>query len=641
MARGGLLPLAALLAYGLAVAWAALGASLLVADDHPGQLYRLWHVVTRGPAPWAWNAGWWTGYPELQFYPPGFAYAGALLHYATLTSLSVPATYQTLLWIAYLAPGLTTFLALARVLGNGWLALPGAFVALTFSAGTASGVEGGVHIGMVGARLAWALLPLLMLALVRWTEGGGPLPRLAVPILAAIVLTHPAQLPAAVVLVLLSAHVAEPRGPRFRAAAGILAATAALTGFWTVPLLARLAHTRALAWGELTFRAAVDTFARQPLVPVLLAFAVLVVFARRDPSAPGARTEAVVARLFPAMVAVTLLDRVALEPLGIRWLPADRVVDGAWLALILAAGLGWDRLGRRLMPPAPGALIAIGLIVLLALPGTTLVLWPRAAEWPKLPATERGLRLADLWAAIRRAPEGRVLFARSGIPLVHGTAWYRLHTHLTALTPMMTGREIVNGTFTHPSPVAALVYRGDAGRAAITTLVERLDGHSLFGRPLDALDATTFNAYADRLGIGAVVVLDEDLPRLRALEDNAVFARRVATPPFVLFERSGGIAIPRETAPGRWRLPLTGEGWESARIAYYPLWEVRADRTRLPVRRGEWGDLEVQAGRATTAELVYGAALAEKLGLAVSAAGLLAWAALALRRRAIPARSCR
>jgi hypothetical protein len=636
VARGRLLPLAPLLAYGLAFAWAALGASLLVADDHPGQLYRLWHVVTRGPAPWAWNAGWWTGYPELQFYPPGFAYAGALLHYATLTSLPLPATYQTLLWIAYLAPGLTTFLVLARILGNGWLALPGAFVALTFSADTASGVEGGVHTGMVGARLAWALLPLLLLALVRWIEDGGRLPRLAAPILAAIVLTHPAQLPAAVALVLLAAHVAKPRRERFRAAAGLLAVAAALTGFWTVPLLARLEHTRALAWGELTFPATVDTFARQLLVPVLLAFTVLVVFARRDLAAPGARTEAVVARLFPVMVAVTLLDRVALEPLGIRWLPADRVVDGAWLALILAAGLGWGQLCRRLMRPALGALIAIGLAVLLALPGTTLVLWPRAAEWPKLPATERGLRLADLWAALRRAPEGRVLFARSGIPLVHGTAWYRLHTHLTALTPMLTGREIVNGTFTHPSPVAALLYRGSAGREAIMTLVERLDGQSLFGRPLDALDAATFNAYADRLGIGAVVVLDEDLPRLQALEDNPVFGRRVTLPPFAVVERSAGIAIPRQTEPGRWRLPLTGEGWESARIAYYPLWEARAGGAPLPVRRGEWGDLEVQVGRATTVELVYGAALAEKLGLAVSAAGLLACAALALRRRPSP-----
>src|SRR5256712_10643215 len=118
-------------------------------DDHPGQLYRLWHVVTRGPAPWAWNPDWWAGYPELQFYPPGFAYAGALLQRASVNALSVSAADQALVWIAYLAPGLTAFLALARLLRSGWLALPGAFVALTLSAGPTSGVEGGVHIGMI------------------------------------------------------------------------------------------------------------------------------------------------------------------------------------------------------------------------------------------------------------------------------------------------------------------------------------------------------------------------------------------------------------------------------------------------------------------------------------------------------------
>ncbi len=642
MVRGRLLPLAALLAYGLAFAWTALGASLLVADDHPGQLYRLWHVVTRGPAPWAWNSGWWTGYPELQFYPPGFAYAGALLHYATFTSLPVSATYQSLLWIAYLAPGLTTFLVLSRITGSGWAALPAAFVALTLSAGTASGVTGGVHIGMVGARLAWALLPLLLLALVRWIEGGGPPPRLAVPILAAIVLLHPAQLPAAVALVVLAAHAAAPRPARFGAALGLLAVAAGLTGFWTVPLLVRLEHTRALAWGELTLGSVVDTFARQPLVPVLLALAVLVVFARRDPATPGGRTDTVVARLFPVMVAVTLLDRVALEPLGIRWLPADRVADGAWLALILAAGLGWGRLCRGARHPAPLGLAAIGFAVLLALPGGTLVLWPRAGEWPTLEATERGLRLPDLWAALRRAPDGRVLFVRSGVPLVHGTAWYRLHTHVTALTPLTAGREIVNGTFTHPSPVAALVYRGSAGRGAITTLAERLDGQSLFGRPLDALDAPAFNAYADLLGVSAVVVFDEDLPRLGALDENPLFPTRAATPPFVVFERNGPVALPREIASGRWQLVASRSGWTSARAAYYPLWEARAGATRLPVRRGEYGDLEVRVDRAGTIELLYGAALAERLGVAVTVAGLLAWATLAVRwRPTVPsAKSC-
>src|SRR2546427_4606199 len=171
-----LAPLLLLLAYGIAFAAAALGRSLLVYDDHPGQLYRLWHVVTYGPAPWAWDPGWWAGYPEMQFYPPGFAYAGALLYTACVGAVSVGAVYQALLWLVYLAPGVTVFAVLARVLRDGWLALPGALVALTLSAGLASGIEGGVHVGMVAARLGWALLPLLPLALGRFVEGTGTFP---------------------------------------------------------------------------------------------------------------------------------------------------------------------------------------------------------------------------------------------------------------------------------------------------------------------------------------------------------------------------------------------------------------------------------------------------------------------------------
>src|SRR2546428_9913567 len=165
---------------------AALGASPLGFDDHPGQLYRLWHVATRGPARWAWNPDWWAGYPELQFYPPGLAYAGALLHWVSFTALSVPASYHALVWTAYLAPGPTTFFALERVLGSGWLALPGSFLALTLSAGTASGVEGGVHVGMVGARLARALVPLLLLVPVPRIQGDRTLPRDAAPLGAAL-----------------------------------------------------------------------------------------------------------------------------------------------------------------------------------------------------------------------------------------------------------------------------------------------------------------------------------------------------------------------------------------------------------------------------------------------------------------------
>src|SRR5215470_4509831 len=78
------LPAAALVAYAIAFATAALGHGVPAFDDHPGQLARLWHVATYGPAPWAWSPAWWAGYPELQFYPPAFAYAGVLLHRLSL-----------------------------------------------------------------------------------------------------------------------------------------------------------------------------------------------------------------------------------------------------------------------------------------------------------------------------------------------------------------------------------------------------------------------------------------------------------------------------------------------------------------------------------------------------------------------------
>ena len=647
MTRDSLFPLALLVAYGLAFGMAALGASPLGFDDHPGQLYRLWHVVTRGPAPWAWNPDWWAGYPELQFYPPGFAYAGALLQRASVNALSVSAAYQALVWIAYLAPGLTTFLALARLLRSGWLALPGAFVALTLSAGTTSGVEGGVHIGMIGARLAWALVPLLLLLLVPWIEEDRQLPSSAALLVAAILLTHPAAMPAAVTLIAVGALVRPPRGARLGSALAALGLATAMTAFWTLPLVLRLEHTRALAWGD------------PPGVGggfgASLALLALIGLAR----ARGAGRSAFVVVLFPwAMALVTLVDRFALEPLGVRWLPANRLADGAWIAFILAAALGWSgargtnghtarradaeprsRFQRR---EVLVGLAGVLLVVLFSLRPGTLTLWPRAADWPSLSSVERGLRLGDLWTALREAPPGRVLFVRSAVPLVYGapgaTEWYRPHTHVTALAPVFAGRAIVHGTFTHPSPIAALIYRGDAGPGPITRLAEQLDGRSLFGRPLESLDPETFNGYAERLGISVVVALDEDASRLRALDDNRVFAKRASPAPFLIYVRRAAVVLPRAVAPGRWTITLQADrdGWVSARTAYYPLWRARVQGEPLATRRGDLGDLEVRlsgSGSPRTVDLAYGPGTPEIAGIVVSVVGGVVWLVLSGRRR--------
>lgn len=632
-----LLPFGLLLAYGIAFGAATFGWALPAFDDHPGQLYRLWHVIVRGPAPWVWNPDWWAGYPEMQFYPPGFFYLGALVH--GILGLGRPHiswpgdTYCALLWLTYLAPGVTSFALLSRLLASGWAALPGAFLALTLSAGVASGVEGGVHIGMLPARLGWALLPLLALTVLRRLDKDGGSPWLTAPIVGAITLVHPAHVPAAVVIVALAAWAGT--GPRFRrvaVSAGALALAAGFTLFWSVPLLARLDNTRALAWGSLPGPLALIG---RPLLVVLLVLAAL---APRLARSPGERIIAIWPWAMIAVVAATAVG----ETLGMSWLPADRVADSAWLAVVLAAGFVIGRVTdvmavRMRRSVAAPALVIVGVAVVLSLPGRTLTVWSRAVDWPTLESVERGLRLDDLWNAIRDAPDGRVLFVRSSVPLVFGTQWWRPHSHVTALTPIRTalfprpGRAIINGTFTHPSPVAAFVYRGSSERGPIRGLVEKLDGDWLFGRPLATLDPALVDRWTNRLGISIIVALDEDAPRLRVFDESPAFERRAPRGPFVIFVRREPIVLPQPITPARSRLALTAApaGWVSTRVAYYPLWRAERNGTELPTRRGEAGDLEIRHdGTGGVVDLIYARGVPETLGARLSLGALMAWLVL-------------
>jgi uncharacterized membrane protein len=122
-------PLLLLLVYGSAFAYAAFGRGVPAFDDHPGQLFRLWHALDRSlpSATWTadWSPDWWGGYPELQFYPPGFALVGAAIRALLLWRPSVETVYRILCAVILLAPGVTTYALLARVIGDRWLARGG------------------------------------------------------------------------------------------------------------------------------------------------------------------------------------------------------------------------------------------------------------------------------------------------------------------------------------------------------------------------------------------------------------------------------------------------------------------------------------------------------------------------------------
>ncbi len=628
------LPPALLACYALAFAWTALGGGLLVADDHPGQLYRLHHALTIGLAPWRLNPGWWAGYAELQYYPPGFAWLGALLHYASLGTLGLAATYQILLWVVYLLPGATTYLLLRRILGSGWLALPGAVLALTLSAGSRSGVEEGLRWGLVSARLAWGLLPLLGLALLRWVEGA-PRPSLwAAPLLAAIIVTHPAHAPAALVLLLLAAWQGPaPRAARWRQSALVVALALGLSAVWLLPLLAHLKMALPLAWGDTSPGLLPRLVSQQPALLLLVgAHGLAASRAAWSGWRPGVSTWLL--SLAPVMFVILVLDAFLAPPLGILWIPADRLADSFLLALVLGAATGLNQLPTH--REALYWIIAPLALVALLGPGSgesLLLLWPKPGEWPKYGEVGRGLRLDDLWATLRQAPPGRILFIRSSLPLAYRPEWWRPHSHITALTPLETGRAILNGTFTHPSPIAGLFYTGSAANRPITLLVERRDGVTLFGRPLEGLRPEEFNRLAETLKISAVVALDEDEGRIGFLSENPAFTQRPVIGLFKVFTAREPRPLAEPSGPQAWRISLASHagGWLNSGMAWSPLWRAYAAGKPLAVRRDDFGILEVQApaGAPVAITLEHRPGAAEIGGLALSfAAGitlLVAW----------------
>ncbi|HWC05429.1 MAG TPA: hypothetical protein VHF87_21960 [Methylomirabilota bacterium] len=631
-------PLLLLLLYGGAFVYAAFGRGVPAFDDHPGQLFRLWHALTRSlpSVTWTsdWNPDWWGGYPELQFYPPGFALLGAALRAALLWQPSIETVYRLLCGVVFLAPGVTTYVLLARVVGDRWLALPPAFLALALSADLRGGVEAGLRWGMLTTRLGFAWLPLLALALRPWVEGGR-LPRWAPPLAALAVLSHPSTLPSVVALLGLATALSLLARPDRRTAGQAVATSGfavVLTVFWSLPLVVRRAWVVPLAWGDLSLGLPGDLARR----PVLLALGMAALSAWVAVGLRRRGFDALLAAL-PLVLTGLFVGDVWLFPRGWSTVEPARLLDGVVQASVWAAGLGAGAIVERLVParadPRGRPLVALVVIALAAiLPDRgarppTLTVWPAADGWPTLEEVTQRHHLDRLWGALRGGTD-RVLFLTSSLRLDGDPAWYAPHSHVTSLAPLRAGREIVHGTFTHPSPVAARFYTGQAvPPARLLTLTERLDRHRLLGEPWERLSVPIFDRFARRLRIGTVVVPTGDVARARFLGPEYVPRGEAAG--FTLFERRDR-PWPRveRITWRRYRVLVspTGGVWIPSGIPAYPLWQVKSAAGRLETRVDDWGFLEFRVPvDLFEAELVYAEGWLEWSALALFAAGAGGW----------------
>lgn len=668
-------------AWGIARAY--LHPSLLIWGDHPGQFMRMWYPLAQSLPRHAWvvdwNPTWYAGYPELQFYPPGAALLGLLLHLLTLGLLPPEQVYNLIPALAFVLPLFTCFVFLRAALAplGRWpsrlAGIAAGLLAVSFTP-MWGGIDA-VVIGLLGERLAFGMAPLALLAGWKIIErpSRGRLAAAALA-LAALLLLHPFHVPAVVLAVGLYAGVRS----RMRAvqrvvspaalglwAGGWLLLTAGLAAWWLLPLILRYTP-----YAASLVRARPDQvvswFDAAP-VPHLWLAALPALLLLYHPRARVRGTVGALALLIPLILGGILVnDRLLLGRLGWSMFDPIRFIAEYYLALILLVGCAVGAAASFFLwriPPATLAALALLAVALLPI-GPRL--WHDLQSHRAVPDHFRAAGLADapilagFWQALADDPGGgRVLFLSNYLKI----AWSEdevLPTTLYSLTPYLTGREIVGGTFSHWSPVARLLWTGDAWARRLPAQVEAEDDRSLFGIPWEAMDDAGLAARLRALNVTTLVAGPAN-PRAQAVLDRSPRFRRVwSNGSFTLYhltaaagvsggwiDAAGAAARLVERSPRRWVITVdeqTPGATLTLKMAHYPLWRAQAAGRALPIYPTPNGlqQIALPGGAPYTLEVVYRAGWAEWLGAALSAASLLLAGALlwprgpAWRPRSLP-----
>ena len=560
---GRILPPALLLAYGLAFAWTALGARaprlrrsprpalppLARRHARPGAVALEPGLVGRLRRAPVLSAG-------LRL--PGRAAPSRVRSARSLSRGGVSGAPL----VVFLLPGLSTYVLLARALGSGWLALPGALLALTISAETRSGVEEGLRWGLVAARLGWGLLPLLALALIRWIEGRSRSPLVPAVVLAAIVLAHPAHAPLAAAMVLLALAVA-PGPPESRAvhAGLVLGLGAGLDRVLAHPPGRRFDMTLPLAWGDASLSGLARRLADYPLLAVLAA-ATAAAWGGHARRADADRGIGWLLALAPAAVGLVAADAL-LGELGARWLPADRVADGLVLALVLGASVGLAALAR-LVPrcrrggsrsarsPAWSRCFPPGATSRRCRSGRSAASGRPTRRWSRARASMTSGRRCD-----GRRPAGSS-FVRSSVParVPAGSGGGRIHTSPRWPRSAPDARSsTARSPIRRPWPASSTGLAGGAHHPARRAAGRRAPcsaGARALLRRRSSID------WPSAFRMSAVVALDEDADRLGFLDPGAALRRGPSRRTLRVLCLEAAAPIPVWLEPDRVRVEAMG-----------------------------------------------------------------------------------
>jgi hypothetical protein len=661
-----------------AVAHNYLSDSLFAWGDHPGQFMRFWYPLKHAMAEsghwlWgviSWNPTWYAGYPEIQFYPPGMTLLGITLHYLTLGLLSSEQVYNIIPAIAFTLPLFSCYVFLRYALAPvGRIPSMLAGVSAGFLAISLKPMWGGIDgvmIGLMGERLAFGFAPLVLLAGWWFVERPAPA-RLAVAalLLGALLLLHPFHAPALVIAVALYAAariqwkglVGNPplwgriSSPLLWIILWVLLAVG-LVAWWVLPLL-----THYTPYAAALVRASSDQviswFDAGRIEWLWLAgLMALMLMPQRHPRVEG--TVGVFALLAPFLVGGILFnDRVLLARLGITVLDPIRFIAEYYLALILLVGCAVGAITSRFLWRIPWLATICSLVVIVTMRPYLTLAWSdlqsaiNVAPTSRLSAILQHPAYQGFWDALSNDPtRGRIFFVSNYLQLPDEEGVVTPTTS-NSLTPYLTGREIVGGTFSHWSPIARWLWLGDPHADLLPAQMESGDNRRVFGKAWDEITGAEIASNLTRLNVTTVVVEAQDANAVAKFDASPVFAHywrndfyvlyHVVTNPGEWFEARGARVDLVERSARRWVFHVKESSPNATlllKMSHFPLWQAHVGDQSVPLTAtpDALQSVTLPEGAPYTLTVTYREGSAEWAGLAITLASLLLVAYLLLRR---------
>lgn len=219
-----------------------------------------------------------------------------------------------------------------------------------------------------------------------------------------------------------------------------------------------------------------------------------------------------------------------IECLHFYQLDPVRLIGEFYFAMILLAALGVSALSEwlaRFVPPRVRVSLAMLIVVLvsavLLIPfAQTSAHFARPGGEPRfLSQAIRDYRLDELWQVLRATP-GRVWFTAFYTRLnARGTESFP--TTLASLTPLFAQRQMMGGTFSHWSPIGALMWSGELYPSALRGLPEDRDDRALFGVPIEKISDQQVYDYCRRFNIITIVASINDFRTRTFLDASPYF----------------------------------------------------------------------------------------------------------------------